>query len=84
MAKHDGTAIATCRGGGAVGLRLGVLPPSFFDSPNLYGRNEPVAGEATPNRNSNPKPNPNPNPNPHLYGRNEPVAGALLGLSAKP
>ncbi len=44
MAKRDVTVTATCRGGGAAGLRLGVLPPSFFDSPNLYGRNEPVAG----------------------------------------
>ena len=39
MAKRDVFATATCKGGG---LRLGVLPASFFDSPNLYGRNEPT------------------------------------------
>ena len=34
--------MCAARTGAALGLRLAVLPASFFDSPNLYGRNEPA------------------------------------------
>jgi len=42
MAEREAPVTATCRAGAALGLRLGVLPASFFDSPNLYGHNEPA------------------------------------------